>query len=238
MSATALLEGRGLRRRFGGVVALDGVDISLSGDEIVGIIGPNGSGKTTLFNVLSGFHDPSDGTVRWQGEDITRVSSHARARKGLVRTFQEAMVFPGMSVRENFETALCVRHLIGPTVYDVEALASYVQLDHVIDTLAGQLSWGQTRLLGIGLALAMEPTLLLLDEPFAGLSPVAAEQIGLILRKLKASGIAMAIIDHEMTYLLPVVDRLIVLVNGRKLAEGTPDEVIALAEVRKAYLGL
>jgi branched-chain amino acid transport system ATP-binding protein len=133
---------------------------------------------------------------------------------------------------------LCVRRLIGPSVHDADGLAAYVQLDHVIDSLAGQLSWGQTRLLGIGLALALEPTLLLLDEPFAGLSPVAAEQIGMILRRLKESGIAMAIIDHEMTYLLPVIDRLIVLVNGRKLAEGTPDEVIALAEVREAYLGL
>lgn len=238
MASTALLEGTGLRRRFGGVVALDGVDIALSDDEIVGIIGPNGSGKTTLFNLLSGFHDPSEGHVLWQGEDITRAPSHARARKGLVRTFQEAMVFPGMSVRENLETALCVRRLSGPVTNDANGLATYVQLDHVIDTLAGQLSWGQTRLLGLGLALAMEPTMLLLDEPFAGLSPVAAEQISHILRKLKSSGIAMAIIDHEMTYLLPVIDRLIVLVNGRKLAEGTPDEVIALAEVREAYLGL
>ena len=240
MTAAPLLEARGLRRRFGGVVAVDDVDFHVHANEVVGVIGPNGSGKTTLFNLLSGFVRPMRGTISWEGADITRLAAHRRARAGLVRTFQESMVFPGLTVRENVELAVSAAHIgPGPKHHASAAeLLEYVSIGHVADSLAADLSWGQTRLLGISLALALQPRLLLLDEPFAGHSPVAADDVSAIIRRLRQDGYALCVIDHEMSFLLPICERLVVLVNGTTLADGHPSDVIELPEVRAAYLGL
>jgi ABC-type branched-subunit amino acid transport system ATPase component len=232
-----LLEATGLKKRYGGVLAVNGVDLTVVPNEVVGIIGPNGSGKTTLFNLISGFARPTAGRIRWRGQDVTRKQAHVRARMGLVRTFQEMMVFPGLTVRENAQTALRIsgsRAAFG----SAEDLAAYVGIAHVLDHLASDLSWGQTRLLGIAMAIAVKPELLLLDEPFAGLSPVAAEEISNIIKRLKADGYSLCVIDHEMSYLLPICDRLVVLVNGAKIAEGDPHEIIQHHTVREAYLGM
>ncbi|MGE0136886.1 MAG: ABC transporter ATP-binding protein [Ilumatobacteraceae bacterium] len=235
--AAPVLVANGLSRRFGGVVAVADVSFEVRRNEVVGIIGPNGSGKTTLFNLLSGFLRPRTGTVTWNGRDITGMAPHRRARLGLVRTFQQAMVFPRLDVRENAALALragrAVERFATP-----EDLVEYVDLGHVLANRAGDLSWGQTRLLGIALALAASPQVLLLDEPFAGLSPVAADDVSAIVRKLKGDGYSLAVIDHELSHLLPICDRLVVLANGVELASGNPSEVVERADVRTAYLGL
>jgi branched-chain amino acid transport system ATP-binding protein len=235
MSAV-LLEAQRVTRRFGGIVALDGVDFQISANEVVGIIGPNGSGKTTLFNVLSGFIKPNSGTLSWLGRDVTRKGAHHLAQSGLVRTFQETMLFPGLTVRENVEMA--IRLANDGDTDPVETILEFVNLSHVIDLLAGELSWGQSRLLGIALALTIKPKALLLDEPFAGLSPAAAEDLTVVIRRIRESGYSVGVIDHEMSFLLPVCDRLVVLVNGKAIADGPPLEVIELAAVRSAYLGV
>jgi ABC-type branched-subunit amino acid transport system ATPase component len=150
------------------------------------------------------------------------------------------MVFPGRTIRENVDHALAAARLThGPSaLVDPEQIIEYVQLDHLPTTLASDLSWGQSRLLGIGLALAIRPVLLMLDEPFAGLSLAAADQVGTILQHLKRDGISVCVIDHELRYLLPVCDVLVVLVAGAMLAEGEPSEVIARTDVKQAYLGV
>ncbi|HVM52952.1 MAG TPA: ATP-binding cassette domain-containing protein [Acidimicrobiales bacterium] len=236
--STPILEATGLTKRFGGVLAVDAVDFRVLPNEVVGIIGPNGSGKTTLFNLLSGFLRPASGTIRWEGRDVTKAAPHNRARAGLVRTFQESMVFPGLTVRENLAMAIRAAELAGRQGQAADDLAEYVRITHVLDSIAQDLSWGQTRLLGIALALAMNPSVLLLDEPFAGLSPVAAEDVSAIIRRLRVDGFSLCVIDHEMSFLLPICDRLVVLVNGATLADGDPQEIIDRHEVRAAYLGL
>ena len=237
-SAPPLLEARGLRRRFGGVVAVDNVDVRIGANEVVGIIGPNGSGKTTLFNLLSGFLRPMSGAITWDGADITKAPAHRRAHRGLVRTFQESMVFPGLTVRENVERGIDAARLSSRQPPTADELLEYVRITRLADSLAADLSWGQTRLLGISVALAVQPRLLLLDEPFAGLSPAAADDVSIIINRLRADGYALCVIDHELTFLLPICDRLMVLVNGAVLADGHPTDVIARPDVRTAYLGL
>ncbi|MCU1360060.1 MAG: transporter related protein [Ilumatobacteraceae bacterium] len=237
--AAPLLEATGLRRHFGGVAAVDGVDFRVHAREVVGIIGPNGSGKTTLFNLLSGFIRPDSGTIRWLGRDISREPAHRRAKHGLVRTFQDSMVFPGLTVLENVDVAIraSVQRDAASSI-EADELLAYVGIAHVVDLLANDLSWGQSRLLGIAMTLALRPRVLLLDEPFAGLSPVAAEEISSIVNRLRADGYSLCVIDHEMSFLLPICDRLVVLVAGSTLADGPPSEIIARHEVRAAYLGM
>jgi ABC-type branched-subunit amino acid transport system ATPase component len=232
-----LLEGVGLRRRFGGVCALDGVDITIRAREVTGVIGPNGSGKTTLFDVLSGFTRPQGGSVRWAGHDVTRARPHERARLGLVRTFQHSMVFPGLTVEENLRHAANAARSRSLTPTDPDHLLEQTRLGHVGRALASDVSWGETRLLGIAMALVLRPSLLLLDEPFAGLSPAAAEAMGALLLGLRADGVGACIIDHEMSFLLPICQNLVVLVAGVKIAQGQPADVIERADVRAAYLG-
>jgi len=236
---TIVLSATGLEKRYGGVLALGGVDFELHSEEVVGVIGPNGSGKTTLFDVLSGATRASGGEIRWRGRSITRTAAHERARMGLARTFQQAMAFPGLSVLDNLEAAcVAAEHRSDrATTWDCDGLLDYAGLSKLADTSAGDLSWGQGRILGVAMALALSPEALLLDEPFAGLSPVAVHEITTILTRLKDDGHALAIIDHELEYVLPLCDRLLVMATGLKIAEGEPAEVIAMDIVQSAYLG-
>lgn len=238
-SPTTVLSGVGVEKRYGGVLALGGVDFELHEDEVVGVIGPNGSGKTTLFNVLSGATRASGGEIRWRGRPITRAAAHERARMGLGRTFQQAMTFAGLSVLDNLR-ASCVaaeHRADRATTWDCDGLLQYTGLSKLAHQSAGDLSWGQGRILGVAMALALAPEVLLLDEPFAGLSPVAVDEIVTILTRLKEDGYALAIIDHELEYVLPLCDRLLVMATGLKIAEGVPSEVIAMDVVQSAYLG-
>ena len=170
----AALEITELRKEFGGVIALAGVDISIELEKIVGIIGPNGSGKTTLFNVVAGVYKPTAGSILWQGQEITGKPAYQIARKGLVRTFQQAMSYPGLSVRENVSIAHeHGRSRSGPVKQlwnSPDEILSFVGLADLGDTVAGSMPFGSLRRLGIAVALAANPLLLLLDEPAAGLS--------------------------------------------------------------------
>jgi len=235
------LEITGLRKDFGGVVALAGVDVSIEADKIVGIIGPNGSGKTTLFNVITGVHKPTSGRVVWQGKDITGRPAYQIARRGLVRTFQQAMSFPGLSVRENVRIA-CEHARVGRDATRAEwsspdELLRFVGLADRGNEIAGSTPFGNLRRLGIALALGVNPSLLLLDEPAAGLSHSEADDLMELVLRLPKLGIGVCLIDHDMFLMSALCERLVVLNFGTKIAEGPPKLVLNDPKVREVYLG-
>ena len=236
-----VLEIKSLGKQFGGVTALSDVDVSIESDKIIGVIGPNGSGKTTLFNVIAGVHKPTAGRVIWRGKDITGAPTYKIARMGLVRTFQQAMSFPGLSVGENVRIA-CEhgRSHSGASKQiwsSPEEILNFVGLDALGDELTGSLPFGNLRRLGIAVALGANPLLLLLDEPAAGLSDSeTAELIELILRFPKI-GIGVCLIDHDMLLMSTLCERLIVLNFGTKIAEGPPGLVLNDPKVTEVYLG-
>jgi branched-chain amino acid transport system ATP-binding protein len=237
----AALEIMGLRKRFGGVVALAGVDVSIDLDKVVGIIGPNGSGKTTLFNVITGVYKPTAGRVLWQGKDITGKPAYKIARRGLVRTFQQAMSYPGLSVRENVciacEHAGSVGRAAKQKWSSPDEILDFVGLaGHGNDT-AGSLPFGNLRLLGVAVALAANPLLLLLDEPAAGLSDSESEELMELILRLPSMGIGVCLIDHDMFLMSSLCERLVVLNFGTKIAEGPPDLVLNDPKVTEVYLG-
>jgi branched-chain amino acid transport system ATP-binding protein len=237
----AALEIIGLRKKFGGVVALDGVDLSIDLDQIVGIIGPNGSGKTTLFNVVTGAHKPTAGHVRWKGEEITGKPAYQIARRGLMRTFQQAMSYPGLTVRENVRIAFEQGRSNGKTAKTqwraLEDILGFVGLADLGGELAGSMPFGNLRRLGIAIALAANPVLLLLDEPAAGLSDSEVETLAELILRLPQIGTSICLIDHDMFLMSALCQRLIVLNFGTKIAEGPPDLVLKDPRVTEVYLG-
>lgn len=232
-----ILSAKGLVKKFGGVTAVSSVSVSVTRGDVVGIMGPNGSGKTTLLNLLTGFLKADEGTIIWKGNQIAHESAQNRARSGMVRTFQQAMVMPGMTVRENVGASIVAASLSKRVPTTVDGILEYLGLVPVQNMMAGDLSWGDTRLLGIGLALTLSPDLLLMDEPFAGLSLTAAERVSSLVMQLKADGHSLCIVDHKVAHLLPLCDRLMVLVNGVVLADGLPKDVVESNDVQAAYLG-
>ena len=235
------LEITGLRKEFGGVVALAGVDISIQSDRIVGIIGPNGSGKTTLFNVIAGVHKPTSGRVLWRGKDITGRSAHEIARTGLVRTFQQAMSFPGLSVRENVRIGYEHGRSRGDEAKSEwdspEAILNFVGLAALGDEIAGAMPFGNLRRLGVAIALGANPSLLLLDEPAAGLSHNESDELMELVLRLPKMGIGVCLIDHDMFLMSALCERLVVLNFGTKIAEGPPKLVLNDPKVTEVYLG-
>lgn len=236
----AALEIKGLQKRFGGVVALNGVDLSVDPTKITGIIGPNGSGKTTLFNVIVGAHKPSAGRVAWHEKDITAKSTAEIARQGLVRTFQQAMSFSGLSVRENV-TIACEhgrpRGGIAARWNSAEEILDFVGLSGLGDQIAGSMPFGNLRRLGIAVALGTNPLLLLLDEPAAGLNQTEVAQLMELIVQLPRVGIGVCLIDHDMFLMSGLCERLTVLNFGTKIAEGPPAVVLNDPKVKEVYLG-
>jgi branched-chain amino acid transport system ATP-binding protein len=235
------LEIRDLRKEFGGVIALAGVDVSIELDKIIGIIGPNGSGKTTLFNIIAGVYKPTAGRVSWQGNDITGKPTYQIARLGLVRTFQQAMSYPGLSVRENVRIA-CEhgRTRDGPRQQrweSPEEILAFVGLTALGDELAGSMPFGNLRRLGIAVALGANPLLLLLDEPAAGLSDSETTELSELILQFPKRGIGVCLIDHDMFLMSTLCERLIVLNFGTKIAEGPPELVLNDPKVTEVYLG-
>jgi ABC-type branched-subunit amino acid transport system ATPase component/ABC-type branched-subunit amino acid transport system permease subunit len=234
-----ILAVRDLSKRFGAVRALDDVSVSIGDGEILGVIGPNGSGKTTLFNCISGF-TAYDGRIEWKGRLLRMPAPQRLARRGLVRTFQQASAFPSLSPRaacarvvelhrsRNEETRL-------PTSAD--ALIAFCGLAQVADRPTPRLSYGHLRLLGIALALAVRPTLLMLDEPAAGLNDTECAALRQVLENIRAAGVTLMVVDHDMPFLLPLCDRVVVLDAGRVVADGDPNEVTRDPDVVAAYLG-
>lgn len=252
MNETILLT-KNLSRSFGGIKAVDRLNIELYKGEIVGLIGPNGSGKTTLFDLISGFYDADGGRVMFGGEDITQLSPHKIARLGIGRTFQLLRLFPKMTVLENLLVAEKV--LQGEKFWkalvkmpDVEKedkanvekahrLLEFVELKEKEEHLAVNLSYGQQKLLEIARALALEPKLLLLDEPAAGLNPVIKKKVFDVIGKLHKQGKTVCIVEHDMETVMGLCERVIVLDAGQKIAEGTPKEIQKNKKVLEAYLG-
>jgi branched-chain amino acid transport system ATP-binding protein len=239
-------------RRFGGLVAVDDVSLEIETQGITAIIGPNGAGKTTLFNMISGFATPSAGRVVFAGDDITGMAPEAIARRGLVRTFQLAQLFDDLTVLENVKvgrhlhtkggllTALMpfrAAHIEAAVETTARRLLERVGLAAQADTLAAVLPYGQKRLLEITRALAAEPKLLLLDEPAAGLNRDETVRLASLLREIAATGTAVLLIEHDMSLVMTVAQRIAVLDFGRLIAKGTPSEVRKNRDVIAAYLG-
>jgi ABC-type branched-subunit amino acid transport system ATPase component len=234
-----LLEARGVWVHFGGVRALDGVDLRVRREEIVGLIGPNGAGKTTLVNVLSGFQRPTAGAVTLVGVDVTSWSADALARQGLIRTFQAVRLFPALTVFENVEAAAVSasrgRRAARALAADVLAL---LKLEHRAHERAGELPHGDERKLGIARALALRPTFLLLDEPAAGLNEAEGDELVTVLVGLRDRfAVGVLVIEHDMRLIMALCDRIQVLDHGKTIAIGTPAEIRRDETVRTAYLG-
>lgn len=234
MSET-ILHTENLTKKFGELVANDGIDLSVSSGEIRGIIGPNGSGKTTFFNSLTGFYEPTDGRVVFDGTDVTGWKPHRIARRGMGRTFQIVSPFKNMTVRQNL---LAVRT---PDDLDKQARADeileFLEIDHIADNQARGMSGGQQKLLDLGRVLMLDPECVLLDEPTAGVNPALEKRILDHIAELNEQGTTFVIIEHDMTVMQTIVDTVSVLDQGQIIAEGPFEEIKTDEHVRRAYLG-
>jgi len=250
----ALLETKRLHKDFGGLTAVKDFDITVEEGEIRGLIGPNGSGKTTFFNVISGYYKPSSGEISFAGRKIQNMKSDEICKLGMTRTFQATTLFHGMSVLQNvyLGSYLQVKSnffstLIRTSFYLLEEkeitrrsteLLEYMEIDTLKDELVKNLPHGHQRRLGIAIALAPKPKLLLLDEPITGMNPTEASHLVNLIRKIRDEmKITVILIDHNMRAVLGICDKLTVLNHGQKLFEGSPREVVQNKEVIEAYLG-
>jgi branched-chain amino acid transport system ATP-binding protein len=248
VTAPAILALDGVRRHFDAVLAVNGVTLSVAPRERRAIIGPNGAGKTTLFNLITGHLAPTAGSIRFDSAPIAGLAPYAVARRGISRSFQRTNLFPRLAVRENLRLAAAARgrgsyDLLGSVgrrwvpVERARSVAEAVALTDRLDVPAGELSYGEQRQLEIGVALASEPKLLLLDEPTAGMSPEETQRMTELLAGLPRA-ITLLIIEHDMDVVFALADRITVLHHGEVLAEGTAAEVRADPRVYDVYLGV
>ncbi|MBX3568809.1 MAG: ABC transporter ATP-binding protein [Rhizobiaceae bacterium] len=236
---TSSLDVRAVTVDFQGLRAIDDVSLRLHGGEILGLIGPNGAGKTTLINVLTGFQEPTRGSVHLGGEDIGAWKPHQRSRRGLVRTFQSVLPFAGLSALENVEASgLSIGLSRAEARADAERILMEMGLGDKLHRAAGTLPFGEERRVGIARAIAMRPRFLLMDEPAAGLNDAECRDLKQIVEGISQSlGCGVLFIEHRMSLVFELCRRIQVLQLGRTLAVGTPDEIRADPKVRTAYLG-
>jgi len=226
----AMLEINNVTKKFGEIVALDRVNLKVSGRKNLGIIGPNGAGKTTLFNVISGFLKPDSGRIEFRGTCIDGRKPNRLVKMGLVRTFQLIKVFKNLTVEEN---------ILAPNSNNgVGDILERVELEDKRKMLAKNLSQGELRRLSIGIAIAAHPKMLLLDEPFSGLSPKEAMKLDSVIRELRDEGIPQIIIEHKLKELFNLTERVVVLNFGKIIFDGSPDEAVRDKTVVNAYLGV
>jgi branched-chain amino acid transport system ATP-binding protein len=248
------LDIRNLTLRFGGVTAVDGIDLQVHTGELLAVIGPNGAGKTSLLNCVTGYYKPQHGTITFNGADITNLATHDLVHVGIGRTFQNIELFPGMTVLSNM---LLARHThcrygLGSAALFLKAvrqeemrhrrvleeLIDFLEMQAIRKKTVGSLPYGMMKRVELGRALALEPKLLVLDEPFAGMNLEEKEDMVRFLLEMNGAwGQTMILVEHDMSIVMSIAHRIVVLNFGKKLAEGTPDEVRSEPEVIKAYLG-
>lgn len=235
---TDILKVSGLDKKFGGVTVAQDIDFALTPGSMHCLIGPNGAGKSTFFRLILGEHAPDSGTIEFRGEDITWLRSFQRIRRGISVKFQVPGIFKALSVRQNLEVAF-QHHLHG---HNLEAttkrVLEFASLEREVETPAGALSHGQQQWLEIGMAIGVEPKLLLLDEPTAGMSPDETRKTGEMLHDLNGRGITILAVEHDMAFVEQIATRVTVLHFGRIFAEGTISEIIEHPGVQEIYLGV
>lgn len=245
---TLLLQVDGLTKRFGGLTAVSEVSFRLNKGEIFGIIGPNGAGKTTLFNVIAGHYRASAGKVSFGGGDITSAPSNRIAKAGIARTFQAVHLFRQETMRENLRRAAVMARLSTPLALFsgkgkaqdslIDEVADFIGMTAMLNNRAGDLAYGHQKMIGVGMAMMVSPRLLLMDELAAGLNPSEKREATSLVRRLRDErGISVLIVEHDMPLVMNVCERILVLAQGKSLAQGTPDEIKANPTVIDAYLG-
>jgi branched-chain amino acid transport system ATP-binding protein len=244
---------QGLTKRFGGVVAVSDVSFEMCRGEILGLIGPNGAGKTTLLSLLTGFLKPNEGSIRFRGAELNGSRPYQIARMGLVRTFQMVTVYSESTVEENVLKGMHYRNDLGlwsailgkgfdhrrggKTKEQVDEIVELFDLKGMMREKARVLSYGHQKALGLAIALASDPSCLLLDEPAAGMNPEETRWMGKVIQTLNSRGMSILLIEHDMKMVMSLCHRIVVLNYGAKIAEGTPCEIQADEAVIKAYLG-